>query len=73
MGRPARVNRRSIVDNTLTLRLTRDDRDLLEQLVELRSKELAGDGIEPTAAGYLRGLIRRDAAAKGLRSRMPPR
>lgn len=69
MARPARPDRQSIVDATLTLRLTREDRDLLEQLVKLRSTELSHDGIETTAAGYVRGLIRREAAAKGLRPR----
>ena len=67
MARPARANRERIVDTTLTLRLTHDDRKLLEQLVELRSTELIEEGLEPSAASYLRGLIRREAALKGLR------
>ncbi len=57
------------MDTTLTLRLTRQDRDLLEQLVQLRSSELSPEGLEATAAGYVRGLIRREAAAKSLRPR----
>ena len=69
MGRPPRANRRSIVDATLTLRLTQEDRDLLDQLVAVRSKELADDGLEVSAAGLVRGLIRREAAARGLRPR----
>jgi hypothetical protein len=69
MARPARANRETIVDTTLTVRLSRDDRDLLEQLVALRSQELVGDGLEPTAASYVRGLIRREASAKGVRAR----
>ena len=69
MGRPTRVNRRTIVDATLTLRLTHDDRDLLDQLVTMRSKELADDGLEASAAGLVRGLIRREASARGLRPR----
>ncbi len=67
MVRPARANRERIVDATLTLRLTHQDRELLEQLVELQSAELVEEGLAPTAASYLRGLIRREAASKGLR------
>jgi hypothetical protein len=67
MARPPRSNRQSIVDSTLTLRLTHDDRLLLERLVELRAAELLEEGVEPSAASYLRGLIRREAASKGLR------
>lgn len=51
---------------TLTLRLTTDDRTLLDRLVGLRAAELADEGIEVTAASYVRGLIRRDAKTKGL-------
>lgn len=57
------------MDETLTLRLTHDDRDLLDQLVAMRSKELADDGVEASAAGLVRGMIRREAAARGLRPR----
>ncbi len=71
MARPTRTDRQGIVDATLTLRLTREDRDLLEQLVKLRSLELSQEGLEATAAGYVRGLIRREATAKGLRPRTP--
>jgi hypothetical protein len=51
---------------TLTLRLTPDDRALLDRLIDLRAAELADDGIEVTAASYVRGLIRRDAKVRGL-------
>lgn len=56
---------------TLTLRMTDNDRALLDRLVALRAEELAGMGaeeIDVTAASYVRGLIRREAKAKGLTS-----
>ena len=66
MARPPIENRRNVVDTTLTLRLTRQDRELLQQLVELQADELADTGMETTAASYVRGLIRHEARAKGL-------
>lgn len=51
---------------TLTLRLSQEDRSLLDRLVEQRAAELIDDGIEVTAASYVRGLIRREARARGL-------
>jgi hypothetical protein len=72
MARPARRDRTTLVEATLTLRLTTEDRELLKKLVELRSAELSVDGIEVTAASYVRGLIRREAAAKGLLHVAPP-
>ena len=68
MSRPARRDRAAIVDTTLTLRLTHEDRELLQKLVDLRSVELSVEGLEATAASYVRGLIRREAVAKGLLS-----
>lgn len=58
--------------DTLTLRLTVADRDLLDRLVTLRSAELAHEGIEVTAASLVRGLIRREAAARGIEAKEPP-
>ncbi len=61
-------------DVTLTLRMTDHDRALLDRLVELRAEELAGMGAtehDVTAASYLRGLIRREAKAKGITIPMP--
>lgn len=58
---------------TLTLRMTDHDRALLDRLVALRAEELAEMGateIDVTAASYLRGLIRREAKAKGIT--LPP-
>lgn len=54
---------------TLTLRMTPDDRTLLDKLVALRAAELAEMGateVDVTSASYLRGLIRREAKAKGI-------
>lgn len=59
---------------TLTLRMTDHDRALLDRLVALRAEELSEMGateIDVTAASYLRGLIRREAKAKGVTVPMP--
>jgi hypothetical protein len=55
---------------TFTLKFSEDERELVGRLVEARAKELreaAGQDIEVTIASYLRGLIERDAHARGLR------
>jgi hypothetical protein len=57
---------------TLTLRLSEQDRDLLDRLVADRAADLAREGIEVTAASYVRGLIRREAEGKGFMSEQPP-
>jgi hypothetical protein len=70
MGR--RINDPSIpASETLTLRLSAVDRDLLDRLVALRASELAGEGVEVTAASYVRGLIRRDAKTRGVEPMAP--
>ncbi len=66
MTRPSKEGQRSVVDATLTLRLTQHDRELLQALVALQSAEMADLGVEVTAASYVRGLIRHEARAKGL-------
>lgn len=66
MARPRTQNRRNVVDATLTLRITRQDRELLQELVALEAEELSDKGLEPTAASYVRGLIRHEARIKGL-------
>lgn len=56
---------------TLTIRMTDNDRSLLDRLVALRAEELVelgADEIDVTAASYVRGLIRREAKAKGITS-----
>ena len=55
---------------TFTLKFTPDERELVGRLIEARAKELseqAGQEIEVSIATYLRGLIERDAQARGLR------
>lgn len=68
MPRPPLENRRKVVDTTLTLRLTRQDRELLQKLVALKASELIDSGAEVTAASFVRGLIRHEAREKGLLS-----
>jgi hypothetical protein len=72
MSKAARTERDGAIDCTLTLRMTVTDRELLERLVALRASELTTEGYSPTVASYLRGLIRREAAAKGLLPRPRP-
>jgi hypothetical protein len=48
---------------TLTLRISPADRALLDHLVERRAQELANDGVDVSAASYIRGLLRREAQA----------
>ena len=71
MSRPLRRDRDDIVDSSLTLRLTRDDRRLLDQLVKLQAARLRREGLEGTLASYVRGLIRREAFAQGLLAEEP--
>lgn len=68
MGRPRRETRATITDATLTLRLTRDDRDILQCLVERQAKLATEQGfaIEPTVAGFLRSLIRSEGQRLGI-------
>lgn len=71
MARAPLENRSHIVDTTLTLRLTRQDRELLQELVAMKAAELVDTGMEATAASYVRGLIRHEARVKGLVSPSP--
>ena len=66
MTRSTNENGRHVVDATLTLRLTRHDRELLQALVALQAAEMADTGVEVTAASYVRGLIRHEARTRGL-------
>jgi hypothetical protein len=66
MARPLKQDRSSVATDTLTLRLSPDDRAMLDRLVALRAVELVDEGIEVTAASFVRGLIRREAKARGL-------
>ena len=66
MARPPKTDRASVADSTLTLRLTREERDLLDRLVELRAGELANEGGRVSAASLVRGLIRSAAKSAGL-------
>lgn len=63
---------RSQKDNasvTLTIRMTREDRELLNRLVAKRSIELSDEGLDVTATSVIRGMIRREARGLGL---LPP-
>jgi hypothetical protein len=65
MGRPPK-DQSGPATETLTLRLTREDRAVLDRLVQLRASELADEGIDVTATSYVRGLIRREGKARGV-------
>ena len=71
MATTSKADRGETATETLTLRLTHEDRTLLDKLVALRAADLADEGIGVTAASYVRGLIRRDARAKGLLAEAP--
>lgn len=60
MARPPKTDRAAVASDTLTLRLTQDDRVTLDALVAAKAAELEQDGLEMTAAAYVRGLIRRE-------------
>ncbi len=66
MARPRKQDRSSVATDTLTVRLSPDDRAMRDRLVAHRAAELAEEGIEVTAASFVRGLIRREAKARGL-------
>jgi hypothetical protein len=68
MARPPRRDRTSVGECTLSLRLTAEDRALLDELVAERADELCDEGMRPTAASFVRGLIRREARARGVRT-----
>jgi hypothetical protein len=71
MARPPKQDRSSVATDTLTLRLSPDDRAMLDRLVAHRAAELADEGIEVTAASFVRGLIRREAKARDLLDAAP--
>jgi len=66
MTKLTHVDRRSVADATLTLRLTQQDRALLQELIALQAVEMIDTGMEVTAASYVRGLIRHEARLQGL-------
>jgi hypothetical protein len=66
MARPTKADRTQVAETTLTLRLTEPQREALDQLVAMRAAELADEGVTITAASLVRGLILREAKAKGV-------
>jgi hypothetical protein len=63
MVRSRQEERSAINEVTLTLRLTRVDRDVLEILIRHQATLATAQGfaMNPTVASYLRSLIRREA------------
>jgi hypothetical protein len=66
MGRPRTKDRSKLAAETLTIRLSVDESEWLDTLVERRSRELSDDGARVTKASFVRGLIRRAARASKL-------
>jgi hypothetical protein len=62
-----------VATETLALRLTEEDRAVLDRLVEAARASVADSGAELTAAGYVRGLIRREAKRLGAGEALPSR
>jgi hypothetical protein len=59
--------------DTLTLRLTKEDKAALDELVEVERVELAARGVAVSLAQYVRGLIRTaHAALVAKRQATPP-
>lgn len=54
----------------MAIRFSEEDRQLLDALVRHKAEQLAGEGIDVSAASVLRGLIRKAASELGLSS--PP-
>lgn len=65
MPRPPKTDRNAVATDTLTLRLSPDDRALLDRLVAAKAAELETAGVELTAAAYVRGLIRQEGRRIG--------
>ena len=53
----------------IAIRLTDQDRELLEQLVRAKAKSLSTEGVEVSSSSVLRGLIRHAAAEAGIKAR----
>ena len=64
MARPKKAPN-EVAGLTLTIRLTTEERKLLDRLVEARSEELAESGATVSAASLIRGLVRKEARTKG--------
>jgi len=74
-GRPPNEDRSKVTTGLqMAIRLTPEERGWLDELVEIRRAEV--DGATVSAASVLRGLLRREAAARGLvpgKSKAKPR
>ena len=57
--------------DTLTLRLTKEDKAALDELVEAERVELAARGVAVSLAQYVRGLIRAAYAARQAATQAP--
>lgn len=71
MARPTKEDRSQVAESTLTVRLTEGLRATLDQLVEQRAAELADEGVEVTAASFIRWLILKEAKARGVAAAVP--
>lgn len=76
MGRPRLKDRRAVKSVLVTLKLSQEERDMLDRLVEARAADLRaethGAHVDVTASSYLRWLIARDAESRGLARRGAP-
>jgi hypothetical protein len=50
----------------LAVRFSEEDRQLLNALIRHKAEQLAGEGVEVTAASVLRSLVRQAAADIGI-------
>jgi hypothetical protein len=65
-GRRPKANPEDVATVIVALRVTPAERELLDELVTARARELADEGVPVTLTSYLRSLIRREAKERGL-------
>jgi hypothetical protein len=65
MGRP-RIDAAKKKTAAVQLRLSPEERERFDRLVEARQQELRPEGVEVTDAGVLRWLLLREVEARGL-------
>jgi hypothetical protein len=64
VGRP-KLETSARKSDAVQLRLSAEEREQFDRLVEARSEELRPEGVTVTAAGVLRWLVLRELAARG--------
>jgi hypothetical protein len=66
MPKPKTIDRSTVTDKNITFRASPRTRALLDALVVAAEKEAATIGASVSMGSYLKGLIEREATAKGI-------